>query len=395
MTARTWILALVALLLASPAEGAGPLSGLGAAGDTKLVWNGRRTAVDAPEVPYEASRAAAAWAPFADEHGYTLTLVGDGRLLLVSDGGRSTTERQIELIGRTLEQFEGELPAPPPSTGRSGADADAGGAAEDVIPEDPEGPPPGWEPPQVEGAIESYEYGVGTIAPDTQTIVLLVLKNEKHYRAALEVLAGLAEYLREWTREAGRNLGFVLEVPLCGAYVLNASGQEEWNPDNELINRVAQLCLLRRFGQQPHWLVQGYAWHMEFKLQGAVYAFPYRDEFVWATEHTDWDKEVARRFADDPPDFRELTGWDRGTYDASASRVAWALVDWTLRAHPRKLPLVLDDLRRFRDEDNRTATSETTWERDRDYEVPGSKQRAMFQERLGKSFLRELAKAYD
>jgi len=367
------------------------------AGDAQVSWNGKRLAADASELPADARSATTAWAPFAGEHDYELTLLGGGRLLLVSQSGRSTTARQLELINRTLGLFDKDLPPPPPPSSDGTAEADGlrrAPKASDEIPEDPEGPPPGWEAPPAEAPVVAFEWGLGEASPDTQTIVLLVLRNEEHYRSALEVLAGLAEYLQDWTRTAHKSLGFVLERPLVGAYVLNASGQEEWNPDNELVNRVAQLCLLRRFGQQPHWIVQGYAWHAEFELLNAVYAFPGRDEFVYATEHTDWDKEVARRLADDPADFRELTGWARGTYDAPASRIAWALVDWALREHPRTLSLLLDDLRRFRDEDNKKQTSDTTWERERDYAVPGSKQRAMFQKRLGKSFLRDLAKAY-
>lgn len=364
------------------------------AADPTIAWDGRRLTLTDAELPAEVTLAAQAWATFVEEYDYAMTLVDDGRLLLISEGGRSTTERQVELIERTMALFERDLPTPPPSSARSdGKEGKGGRPADDEIPEDPEGPPPGWEPPSQDAPIETYAWGAGTTVPDTQTIVFLILKDEDHYRATLDVLAGVAEYLAEWSQAARSDLGYVLEEPLAGAYVLNASGQEEWNPDNELVNRIARLCLLRRFGQQPNWLVQGYAWHAEFEIQGAVYVFPHRNEFVSVGEHTDWDKEIERRFAEDTPDLRDLTGWSRGTYDAEASRFAWGLVDWALRAHPRKLSLVLDDLRRFRDEDNRIETSDSTWTRDRDYKMSGSKQRSMLQERLGKSFLRDFAKS--
>jgi hypothetical protein len=374
-------------------------------------WKGGTHALDDDALPAAARAAAEAWAGFAREHGYAMDLDGDGRLLLVSDGGASATERRIELVQRTIALFDRELPPPPPRTaaaepaaggpggpggpgGKSGGKRAERADPDDVIPEDPEGPPPGWKPPEVLEPVETTAWGAGTVPPDTQTIVLLVLRDEADYHAALDVLAGLREYLADWAARARADLGFVLEDPLSGGFVLNASGQEEWNPDNELVNRVAQLCLLRRFSQQPNWIVQGWAWHVEMELLGGVYCFPHRSEFVWAVEHTGWDKEVARRLKDAPPDFDALARWPRGTYDALLSRLAWALVDWSLAEHPGALSRVLEELRGYRDLNNRRKTSDTTWERARDFEVPAATQRKTFQDGIGKSFLRDFARAY-
>ena len=61
---------------------------------------------------------------------------------------------------------------------------------------------------------------------------------------------------------------------------MNAAGMEEWSPDHEIVNRVAQLLFLRRFSQQSFWLQQGIAWCAEWGYDSSLYCFPYRHEFI-------------------------------------------------------------------------------------------------------------------
>ena len=65
----------------------------------------------------------------------------------------------------------------------------------------------------------------------------------------------------------------------------NPAGMEEWDIENELVHRLAHLLLLRRFGQQPFWLTMGFSWYVEKEMRGAIYCYPYRSGFVWASEH--------------------------------------------------------------------------------------------------------------
>ena len=388
---------LVATMLATCALVAfAPHVDAGAGNKGILRWQGRQYAPDAlPEMPVPARAAVEAWAEFALANEYHMELDDEARLLFISRGTDSVTKRRVELIEETIELFDRMLPPPPPTTVEASANRKKRSKAiEDEIPEDPEGPPPGWKPPTVvEQTIEEYRWGATDIAPDTDTMVLLALRNERDYHATLDALAGMQDYLKRWVKEAKDDLGFVLELPLAAAYVLNASGQEEWNPENELVNRVARLCLLRRFGQQPHWLVQGWAWYAEFAITDAVYCFPNRSEFVSVAEHADWNRDVEqrlKRLGKRPLKLEVVAQWKRGTYEAGASRYAWATVDWTLRRHPGKLALLLDDLRRFREKSSRRDTSDTSWERVRDYEIPVGAQTAIFQARLSNDFLSDM-----
>jgi hypothetical protein len=236
--------------------------------------------------------------------------------------------------------------------------------------------------------VEDYVWGAVELERDTDTMVLLALKNEADFHAALDVLAQLQPYLAAWVSEAKKDLGFVLQSPLAAGFVLNAAELEEWNPENELVNRVARLFLLRRFSQQPYWLTLGWAWYVEMQVQGAIYCFPHRREFVSFTEHTDWDKAVQQRVAKGRKlQFKDFAAWKRDTFDLPSAHLSWAFVDWMMRRHPGTLPLVLDDLYRTYDEGSRRKTSDTSWERVRGYEIPLAVQQEIFERRLGKDFL--------
>jgi hypothetical protein len=364
-----------------------------------LHWQGRtRDAHDTADLPVPARAAVAAWRDFAIEHDYQMLLDDDGRLLYVTSETKNLGERRAELAQRTAEVFDRALPPPPPVSESSGGDEVRlpleASAPADEIPEDPEGPPPGWRPPPAVLVVEDYVWGAVELERDTDTMVLIALKNEADFHAALAVLAELQPYLAAWIEEAKKDLGFVLQMPLVAGFVLNAAELEEWNPENELVNRVARLFLLRRFAQQPHWLTLGWAWYVELEVQGAVYCFPHRREFVWATEHTDWDKAVRQQLARarGKLKFERFASWKRGTYEADAAQLSWALVDWIVRTHPGTLPLILDDLYRFYDEHSRRETSPTSWERVRGYEIPVDEQRAIFERRLGADFLEAFAR---
>lgn len=361
-----------------------------------LHWQGRtRSVKDLDGLPVPARAAVEGWRDFAMEHGYEMLLDDAARLLYVTAETKNLGERRHELAKRAADVFDEALPPTAPIT-ESGREAETPQPAEapaetpaDEIPEDPEGPPPGWRPPPAVLVVEDYVWGAVELERDTDTMVLLALKDEPDFHAALEVLAKLQPYLAEWVPEAKKDLGFVLQMPLAAGFVLNASELEEWNPENELVNRVARLFLLRRFSQQPYWLTLGWAWYVEMQVQESIYCFPHRREFVWATEHTDWDKAVQQMLAKGRGklDLEHFASWKRGTFDLSAARLSWAFVDWTMRRHPGKLPLVLDDLYRAYDAGSRKKTSETSWERVRGYEIPIAEQRAILERRLGKDFI--------
>jgi hypothetical protein len=224
-------------------------------------------------------------------------------------------------------------------------------------------------------------------------MVLFVVTDQREFEHLLAALRARVPYLADWTREAKAQQGFVLGDPLVAAYLERPDGVEEWDPEHELVNRLARLCLLRRFGELPNWLVQGYAWHMEIALQGSVYCFPWRDEFVWATEHGSWPASVRERYAKTRLKAADFMGWKRGKYLDPEAKASWGMVEYLLARERPKLPGLLEELRVFREQHARIQEDPTSWRRNVDYEIPLADQQALFTRALGEGYL-ERASAF-
>jgi hypothetical protein len=350
------------------------------------------------------------WEPWAKKAHYRMDFDNDARVLLLTIEKGSRAEAHLKVIARAEAWFDTLLPAPDrtPIKGLekpvAAKPAAAPTPAPDAIPEDPEGPPPVNNLPPVKspsstttgtGAMKSW--GSGSTEPDSQTAVILVLDNEKDYASVIEMLSSTQVYLKEWATEARKSLGFVLEQPLSGAYVENASGQEEWNPDHELLNRTTQLLCLRRFGQQPNWVVQGLAWEAEMGYDGALYCFPYRSEFVGVGEHTAWPSDLRNQFkarADKPFKIDEIARWERGRWDVNAARPSWGFVHFIATQDASKFPALLEEMRQFRDADDRKMKPDNTWERIPHYEISPEQQLTILKKHLGPDVMSSAANAF-
>jgi hypothetical protein len=366
------------------------------------VWKGRTYPVDAlpDELPAAAARAIDMWSGWVDEHGYRMALDPEGRVLLVSD---RSTGKTMQLVAETVRFFDERLPAPPRDEvdGRPLGVGGTGSAGSGAIPEDPDEPIP--EDPDEEGeppgddlqrALYGWteQWGSGSLPLDQETITLLSLNGEDDYGSVLDHLAGLAPYLAAWVEPARGNLGFVLEQPLCGAWVHGGAGQEEWSPEGELVHRLSELLLTRRFGRQPYWLVQGWAWHAEMELRGAIYCYPYRDEFVYEVEHAAWPADL-RALAAEPDTFgvSSVSALRRGAWSGRDARLAFGTVAWMASERVETLPPLLESLRAAWDEGSRVDLGGGDWERNVDYEVETKKQDQLLRRHIGDDLWTELA----
>lgn len=372
--------------------------------DAPIHWRGRRLAAAAlpAELPGSARVALEAWHAWASAHHYRLDLDPAGRVLLCA---RASNDGAPKLLARALEvveRFDRELPAPPvrlvvgaPKLAVPGPEKPAPAAGDEPLPEDPEDPEGGhpWKlapakpTPPTEAAPVITTWGSLGQPLDSQTIVLFVATDQEDFQSLLAELAARFEHLADWAAQAEALHGFVLGDPLSGAYLERPDGVEEWNPENELVNRVARLCLLRRYGELPNWFVQGYAWHLEFALLGAVYCFPWRDEFVWATEHTGWRDVVKERYLKARLAPEDFLGWKRGKYSEPQAKASWATTEYLLAREREKLPGLLDRLRAFREEHGRIQDDPASWRRDLEYEIPLAEQQRILGEVLGKEYL--------
>lgn len=311
------------------------LSGIAAAAPTRggddplLHWG--RASHPLTELPVElgdAPRAALEkWGPWAAEHGYRLELTDDARVLLLVQAKRRP-KAELELIEDTVAWFDELLPAPP--------------RREDGSPASPPVPEPAAHRIGPDGSWSWIPHGS---LPDVDTVVLVQAKDQTDYESTVDLVAELEPYLVPWTGTGKRASGFVLERPLCSVWREGGADLEEYDPENELVHRLARLLTLRRFGRQPWWLTLGIAWHFEIGIRGDVYCFPYRDGFVARKEHRAWPSMLKRTVKKDAVEMEHLAGWRRGEWDDGQAILAWGVVGHLADRHADALPLLLEDFR--------------------------------------------------
>lgn len=333
-----------------------------------LSWQGKRfTSAEWPkDLPEAGRKAALVWEGWAQKAGCRMDFEDKARVLLVTRRGSSRADKQMQVLGRVSKWFDALLPTPPRTA-------------------------PG------DDGVEPAEWGSGSAPPDSQTAVVIVLKDEKDHHAALAFLGTRFPELKEWADKAPARLGFVTEIPLCGGFVENAAGNDEWDPDHELVNRIGQLLVLRRFGQQPNWLVQGLAWEAETAYDKSIYCYPYRAEFVYAVEHTAWPLELRKEFQDrkeKPLTLEEFALWPRGRFDPIAGRYAWGFVHFLAAQKKAEMSLFLEDMRVFRDTNDRKEAEDGSWARIPGYRVPLEAQLAMLKKRFGDDVLDAASAAF-
>jgi hypothetical protein len=371
-------------------------------GDAPIQWGERALKIGAlpAECPESARAALEAWHAWSSSHEYRLDLDQAGRVLFVSRGSNGRAPEQLALAVRAVARFDQELPAPPVRAEAKGPEladkpAEPPKPAAPTIPEDPEDPEgkhpwklPPPKPSQTTAAPKkATTWGSQGQPLDTQTVTLFLLRDQDDFESLLGNLAERFPFLEVWAHEAKAQMGFVLGDPLCGAYLEQPEGVEEWDPDNELVNRSARLSLLRRFGDLPNWFVQGYAWHMELALRGSIYCFPWRDEFVGVGEHNGWDKVVQDRYQSAQLKPGDFMGWRRGKYLDPEAKASWATCEYLLAKEPAKLPGLLDQLRVFREEHGRIQDDPSSWRRDTNYEIPTIDQHKLFTQVLTEGYL--------
>lgn len=359
-----------------------------------ISWKGKKLDVAAlPEHLGEAcGTAITQWEPWAKKSGYRMDLEATGRVLVLSPASGARGAQVLEIVGRAAAWFDELLPKPPPRTGEtSGTLPGAASGTPEVIPEDPESPPPGAEKHDPKKKPNS-SWGSGSTEPDSQTATLIALADEADQKSLLEFLAAARPELLEWAALASSELGFVLEIPLVAAHVESASGQDEWNADHEILNRAVRLLTLRRFGQLPNWLVHGIAWEAENAFDRSIWVYPYRSEFVYTVEHTAWPLELAHEFQDrgeSPLQIEELTRWKSRTWDGECARHAFGFFHFLAASSKAQLSTLLEDLRRYRDANNRRPSGDGTWTRDPSWEPPSQAQATILRARCGERVLEE------
>ena len=345
------LLATATLVTAAPALL--PKSTAGGGGDEILHWGKKRHALDElpAEIPGATREALERFGTWASSHDYHLHLNEECDVVLITrDSKRPKRERRlIEEASAYLDQ----LLAP-----EAWVAGDAPAAA------------PGEETP----------------------LVLVQARSQEDYSSLVDHVVTLEPDLAGWSSSGKRNAGFVLHEPLCAAWMENPPGVEEWNPDNELVHRMARLRLLRSFGHLPNWVTLGVAWAAEETVSRGIYCFPYRNEFVGVGEHSGWSKTLKRQSRkQEDVDFSIVSRWQRGTWDQDAARYAFGVVRFFERAHPGTLAGFLGRLKETYEEKRIERFADGSWKILPGYEVSHEDQLWILEETLGEDVFKEMA----
>ena len=232
-------------------------------------------------------------------------------------------------------------------------------------------------------------------APPVRTAVLFELSNQESLASITAYLGKQFEALAGWAPAAAKGVGFALEEPLSAGWLLTVPENEVWSPENELVNRLARLLTLERFGRQPHWLEMGLAWHVELAVCKDVYCVPYRAGFVSKKEHKSWDARLAAAMkarGESPITVAELAGWARGTWDETHAPLAWGAAAMIARHYQKELPALLAAYAAERRQHGRTVHADGSWEALPDYEIAAERERELLDATLGVDFGTELTR---
>ena len=296
------------------------------------------------------------WMPWCEAADYRVDIEQDGRVVLISKKNDKRAEKLMELVRETLAAFDRILPS---------------------VELDP-----------TETFLEA-EWGVGEIVPDRDPVVLFELDRPDHMSSLLDHVRQESPRLSSWAQAQKGKTGFMHDHVLSAAW-LSAPPELElgtvWRPQNELVNRLARMLLLRRFGAQPHWFKMGIAWRVEQEVMGDIYAFPGREEFVGVGEHTGWKNELKSAFKKrkkKPLDPSEFAGWGHGEWHMPSAQISWGLVRYLIEKQPEALPLIAEDFRKNAKAGSRVTHSDGRWELKNDYRISLEDQRAMIEARAG------------
>jgi len=344
-----------------------------------LLWRGEiyeleEDGIGLPEELGEDARAALTrWMPLAERYGLELALSEDELLLLCIEKGR---EEALETAEAAAAIVNALLPTPDR--------ADAPKKLRVRI-DRPDG---SWE--------ESWSSDNTSERLGKGTAVLLQMREGVQYESLLRRLKADDPTLADWAKMAKTQYGFAIPRPLVAAWIEGGRINEEWNSKSELVHRAVSLLLWRNFGEIPFWIQLGLCWHVEMELCKGVWCFPYREGFVWASEHTGWDRTLKSRMkkrSKQPFSINDVTRMTREVVKTSESDVpyrdSYLITYGTIRCIAWNTDLslyfaeVCEALRVHRLENGRRWIDKENWELILGYRIPAEEQAAIFESVLG------------
>ncbi len=228
-----------------------------------------------------------------------------------------------------------------------------------------------------------------------RSAVLFPIAGPKAFASVTGHIGQKVPRLAEWAKAAPRGVGFLLEEPLVAGWLVDVPSSEVWNPENELVNRLARMLVIERYGRLPYWLSQGFAWELELRVCRDVYCFPFRSGFVSKKEHRSWPSRLTAAMAargETAITVEALSGWPRNTWNEDLAVLSWGAAAMLAKHYDEELPRVLSAYARLRSEEGRTTEPDGSWQLIPDYEIPAEKELEILNRELGVDFEAELTR---
>ncbi|HET6203543.1 MAG TPA: hypothetical protein VFI25_12155 [Planctomycetota bacterium] len=147
---------------------------------------------------------------------------------------------------------------------------------------------------------------------------LYLLSSPAIYQSLAQRLASEHEYLQGWAAKAARLQGFNLYRPRISVVLSGTYG----DPHHWVVHNLTHVLSHPRYGRQPFWVEEGMAWYAEDALLRGVFAFCYRDNFLWDAEKSGWSTDFAGLFRSGKPrSVLDLASLRPGTYTSGEAGV--------------------------------------------------------------------------
>lgn len=162
----------------------------------------------------------------------------------------------------------------------------------------------------------------------------VMLKDGERYQALCDAISAAAPGQAEFMQSSKNTTGFTLYSPPVTVYYHDPAVQKEAKPDHSIAHSFVHLEMWRRFGALPLWLTEGLACAGEDGAWGEVWAYWYRDGFVFAKSHADWRGKQTQQIVADQTDLRTLFAYSARPFEEERALLAFAFATFGLDGEP-------------------------------------------------------------
>ncbi len=173
--------------------------------------------------------------------------------------------------------------------------------------------------------------------PEKRPLHAVVLKSERRYLALIKALSPVATSRQKaFLKESEFRSGFLFQRPPL-VVVMAGRSEEETRVDHSLAHDLVHLELLHRFGEQPMWLREALACVVEDVAFGEVWAFWYREGFVYNKSHASWRDASRLRVLREQGRLDSMFTYPANPFEKEGAELSFSFALWALLEEPEAL----------------------------------------------------------